>query len=103
VLDEPATRPPDGAARSVFSPSTDDPRVVLELVASAAWVVETYPVEHVEPLPDGRLRVRLVVTAPPFLEALLLRLGPDAVVVEAPQGLTDAAAGAARRVLARYR
>jgi proteasome accessory factor C len=102
VLDEPAAPAPADAARGAFSPADTDPRVTLDLAADAGWVVETYPVESVEPLDGGSLRVRLVVATPSFLESLLLRLGPAASVVDAPPGLAGAASGAARRVLARY-
>lgn len=93
--------PEDDGGIAVFEPAPDDPRVVLELEPSVRWVVEQYPCEAVEELPGGRLRVTLAVTARPWLERLLLRLGPDAEVVEgvAP----DVARQAAARILARYR
>ncbi len=80
------------------------PRVTLELAPAARWVSETYPVDEVTELDGGRQRVRLAVTARPWLERLLVRLGPDARVVAADDaGLVDAGRGAARRILARYR
>ena len=52
---------------------------------------------------DGGLRVTLAIAARPWLERLLLRLGPDATVVDAPDGAgRDAGPAAARRVLDRY-
>jgi proteasome accessory factor C len=86
----------------VFSASPDDPRVVLELAPSARWVLEQYPVESHEEV-DGRLRVTLAISAGLWLARLLLRLGPDARVVEAPAPLADSGSQAAARVLARYR
>ena len=82
----------------------DVPRVTIEVPSSAAWVAETYPVDEVAELDDGRLRLRLGVTARPWLERLLVRLGADARIVEAddPQ-LVDAGREAAQRILARYR
>ena len=71
-------------------PRPEDPRVVLELEPSAAWVVEQYPVEQVDDLGDGRLRVRLVAGQRAWLERLLLRLGPAARVVEGDPGLAAA-------------
>jgi predicted DNA-binding transcriptional regulator YafY len=65
-------------------------------------VVGQYPIESVEERPDGRLRVSLAIAARPWLERLLLGLGPDARVVEAPDDLAGAGADAARRVLDRY-
>jgi proteasome accessory factor C len=108
VLDDTFDRAGDDAgAGPPTTPITlgaDVPRVTLEVPASAAWVAETYPVDEVTELDDGRLRLRLGVTARPWLERLLVRLGDDARIVEAddPQ-LLDAGREAARRILARYR
>ncbi len=102
VLDEVFERPQGAGPLEVFRPEPTDPRVVLDLAPSAAWVVGQYPVEAVAEAPGGRLRVTLAVAARPWLERLLLRLGPDASVVDAPDELAGAGADAARRVLARY-
>ncbi|MCU1460610.1 MAG: putative DNA-binding protein [Acidimicrobiales bacterium] len=85
---------------AVFEPGPDDPRVTLELEPGARWVAEQYPAEKVEQLSGGRARVVLVASRPAWLERLLLRLGPDARVVDG-----DATAGraAAARLLERYR
>jgi proteasome accessory factor C len=81
----------------------DAPRVVLDLAPAARWVVETYPVDEVVEQPDGSVRARLAVASRPWLERLLLRLGPDAEVVVASDGsLASVRQEAARRVLARY-
>ncbi|MDQ3897519.1 MAG: WYL domain-containing protein [Actinomycetota bacterium] len=93
---EPPAAPPELAA---YRPDPDDPRVTLELEPSARWVAEQYPVEKVEEAGDGRVRVTLVASQPAWLERLLLRLGPQASVVGGDGGV---AAGAARRLLARY-
>ena len=92
----PPAHPPDLA---VFEPAPSDPRVTLELAPDARWVTEQYPAEKVEELVGGRTRVVLVASRPAWLERLLLRLGPDARVVEG-----DAGAGrrAAERLLGRY-
>lgn len=108
VLDE-TFEPPDGpvGADRAAAPITlgpDVPRVTLEAPASAAWVAETYPVDEVTQLDDGRLRLRLGVTARPWLERLLVRLGADTRVVEADDPeLIEAGPQAARRILTRYR
>jgi proteasome accessory factor C len=51
--------------------------------------------------PDGSLDVALTVSEPVWLERLLLRLGPDAEVVDPPEWRA-AGADTAARVLARY-
>jgi proteasome accessory factor C len=87
----------------VFEPGADAPRVTLDLAPAARWVVETYPVDEVAEAPEGWLRVRLAVSAKPWLERLLVRLGPDVRVVDADRPeLADAGRRAARRLLARY-
>ncbi len=91
--------PPD----AVTIATTEDTVVATILVpADARWIVETYPVEGVTDVDDGRLRVTLVVASPRFLERLLLRVGPRAEVV-APEEWRDLARRAAERLLARYR
>jgi proteasome accessory factor C len=89
----------EAVSRTVFEPSPGDPRVVLELEPQARWVVEQYPVEEVEELGGGRLRVRLVAGERAWLERLLLRLGRFGRAVEGADGV---AATAAARVLGRY-
>jgi proteasome accessory factor C len=103
VLPDRASRPPRGPLPVGFAAGDDDPRVVLELAEAGRWVVETYPVETVEVLDDGRVRATLAVAARSWLERLLLRLGPAVRVVDGPPELRRAGAEAAERVLARYR
>lgn len=93
---EPATTTPN---TEVFEARADDPRVVLDLAPRARWVAEQYPMESLEERKGGRLRVTMVVSERAWLERLLLRLGPDAAVVEGADGM---AGRAATRVLARY-
>ncbi|MGH9305324.1 MAG: WYL domain-containing protein [Acidimicrobiales bacterium] len=76
-------------------------QVVLELEPAAEWVLEAYPTHLVCPLHDGRTRVTLAVSGQAWLERLLLRLGPDARVIEPPD-LVDAGRQAAARILKRY-
>jgi proteasome accessory factor C len=89
LLDQPAGDHPaperDPAAGTVFTPSDTDVEVVLDLEPNAAWVPEYYPVEDVEELENGRLRVRLRVTEPGWLVRLALRLGEAATVVAPPE------------------
>ncbi len=96
--------PPAGSlTATVFQPDDDDPRVTLRLAPAARWVAETYPVEAVEEAPGGHLLVMLAIAAEPWLERLLVSLGPDAEVVRAPASLRAAGGRAAARILARYR
>lgn len=99
VLDETFTPPAKVSTPPLYNPRPDDPVVVLELAPDARWVVETHPVESVDELPGGWLRVQLRVSQKAWLERLLLRLGPSARAVRGADGV---AAGAARRILARY-
>jgi proteasome accessory factor C len=91
----------DDRPAPVYDPEKSDPRVTVVLPARARWVAESYPVERVVELADGRLRVVLAVSAWPFLERVLLRVGPEALV-ESPADATTCGGDAARRVLARY-
>lgn len=97
-------RPPSAdELPAVYGADPDAPRVTLELTSAARWVAEHYPVEETSELPAGGLRVRLAISSRGWLEKLLLRLGPDAHVLEATDpSLLDAGPAAARRVLARY-
>jgi proteasome accessory factor C len=85
----------------VFTPKADDPRVTIRVTPAAAWVAEAYPAESVTERADGSLDVVLAVSEPAWLERLLLRLGPDAVVI-APKTLRNVGTEAAQRVLGRY-
>jgi proteasome accessory factor C len=103
VLDTTFPAPADVGEAQVFRPGPEVPRVTLDLAPAARWVVETYPVESVDEREDGSLRVRLAVSAKPWLERLLVRLGPDGRVVDADDpGLRHAGRDAARRLLGRY-
>lgn len=78
-------------------------RAVLRLAPSARWVVERYPVDDVEgPDEHGWTTVRLPVASERWLARTLVRLGPDAVVVE-PDDWRGLGRATAERVLARYR
>ncbi len=99
LLDSGFHRPESAPELSAYRAGPDDRRVTLDLEPSARWVVEQYPVEAVEELGGGCLRVTLAASQPAWLERLLLRLGPAAEVVGGDDGLRGAAA---RRLLRRY-
>ena len=103
LLDERFEPPAATSPAGIFQPDADDPRVELELDASAAWVAEAYPVEAVDARPDGSMRVRLAVAAEAWFERLLVGLGPQVRVVDAPASLADAGHRASARILDRYR
>jgi proteasome accessory factor C len=83
----------------VFAPDPSSPRVVLDLDPAAHWVAEQYPNDGVERLPGERLRVTLRAGQRAWLERLLLRAGPHALLVEGDASVRTVAA---RRLLARY-
>lgn len=103
LLDETFAPPATDTTGGVFQADDGDPRVVLRLTPAARWVAAAYPVEQVEEQAGGGLLVTLAISAEPWLERLLVTLGPEAEVVEAPAGLVEAGARAAARILARYR
>jgi proteasome accessory factor C len=103
VLAQPAGPPPTDLRTDVFRADASDPRVVLELAPSAAWVREAYPVEAAEVRSDGTSTVTLAVAARPWFERLLINLGPAARVVDGPPELAEGARRAAARILDRYR
>ncbi len=105
--------PPRQQAGNVLAFEGEElPRATLRLAPAARWVLEAYPVEELE-VPAGEsadrdarsfTTVSVEITGTPWLERLLLRLGPDGEILELDERLggRDIAARAARRVLARY-
>ena len=77
------------------------PRVVLRLGSAARWVVERYPVDDVTELGAGAVRATFPVASQRWLERLLVRLGPEAEVLE-PAEWRELGGDVARRILARY-
>lgn len=90
------------APADVFDPDGAHVVVKVTVPADAAWVAEAHPVESVRQTKDGRMKVALRVAARPWLERVLLRVGPRARV-DAPADWRSAGADAAARVLDRYR
>jgi proteasome accessory factor C len=99
LLESGFDRPAGAPELSAYRARPEDRRVTLDLEPAARWVVEQYPVEDVDELGGGRLRVTLAASQPAWLERLLLRLGPAAAVVGGDDGLRR---HAARRLLRRY-
>jgi predicted DNA-binding transcriptional regulator YafY len=108
LLDAAAEPPPgaaprdlDGDLTSLFTPAPDDALVTLDLDAPARWVADYYPLEFLEDLPGGGLRVGLRTADTRWLVRLALRLGGAARIVE-PAELSGQVAAAARSALAGY-
>ena len=75
--------------------------VTLRLDQSVAWLLDSVAAQQVRRHPDGTVEADLVVVDEPWLERLMLRLGPSAVVV-APPAMTEVGRRLARRLLERY-
>jgi proteasome accessory factor C len=84
-----------------FIPGPDGRRVRLSLDPSTAWLVESIPSAGEPENVDGRIELEVVVGGEAWLERLLLRLGPDARVLEPPE-YRSLGAEAATRILRRY-
>ena len=78
-------------------------RITLLLQPDARWVTEYYPAESIELQPDGTVTIVLAIGSVAWLERLLLRLGPDAAVVDASPELQGVGGAAGRRLLSIYR
>jgi proteasome accessory factor C len=85
-----------------FVPGPDSRSVRISLDPSTAWLVESIPSVGPPVTVDGRVELQLFVGGDAWLERLLLRLGPDARVVDPPE-YQSLAADAASRILRRYR
>ena len=83
-----------------FFDDADVARATVRLAPGARWVLDQYPVDDVTELEHGWVEVRLPVSGERWLAKLLIRLGPDAVLVD-PAGDNPAVA-TARRMLDRY-
>jgi proteasome accessory factor C len=93
--------PPRDLSEGIFAPSPHDLLATLLLEPSARWVAEYYPVDDVEEVGDGALRVMLRVGDPGWLIRLVLRLGGMARV-ESPAELSSAVHRAATEALGTY-
>lgn len=103
-LEEPADVPEDfdvSQYSSVYSESDDALTVTLDIAPNASWVCDYYPLTSQEPLENGWTRIRLKAGGLAWLERLLLRLGPDAKVVE-PKSLEERLRTTAASILRRY-
>ena len=81
-----------------FFEDADLPRATVQLGPDAQWVLDQYPIDEVTEADDGWVEARLPVTSDRWLAKLLIRLGPDATLVEP----ANPAVALARAMLARY-
>ncbi|MGH9199591.1 MAG: helix-turn-helix transcriptional regulator, partial [Acidimicrobiia bacterium] len=104
MLEEEAEIPDDldPSKYNAYAEGAESTFVVIDLAPhAAAWVDEYYPLESQEQLDDGWIRVRLSIGGSAWLEKLLLRLGPQARVVDPPD-LKERVGSLACKVLERY-
>lgn len=83
-----------------YTPSVEDIRCRIELLAPARWVVDYYPVETISDEP-GRLVVEFSAADPLVAARLLLRLGPHARLLDGPE-VAEALDTLRARILTRY-
>ncbi|WP_026425544.1 helix-turn-helix transcriptional regulator [Actinokineospora inagensis] len=104
VLDEPAAPPPyarpTDISEGLFQAAPDQRTARLVLRPAVRWMAEYYPVEDVEELDDGRLRVRMRYSDTSWIVRLLLGQGGD-VLVEEPAELADLVRAQADAAIAR--
>jgi proteasome accessory factor C len=93
---EDTASPPDR-----FFDDVDVARATIRLAPTAQWVLDQYPIDESVDSDDGWVEARLPVASDRWLAKLLIRLGPDAVLVE--HAGKNPAVALAREVLARYR
>ncbi len=98
----PASRLDEGADLEPFVPGPDSRRVRISIDPSTTWLIESIPTVSPATEVSGRVEFEIFVGGDAWLERLLLRLGPDARVVDPPE-YRSLAADAAARLLARYR
>jgi proteasome accessory factor C len=81
-----------------FFDDADLPRATIRLGPDARWVLDQYPIDEVIEREGGWVEARLPVTSDRWLAKLLIRLGPDAKLVEP----ANPAVALARAMLDRY-
>jgi proteasome accessory factor C len=94
----PPAKPPLPEVR--YTPSVEDVKCRIELLDSARWVVDYYPVETISDEP-GRLVVDFSAADPLVAARLLLRLGPHARLLEGPE-IAEALTTLRSRILSLY-
>jgi proteasome accessory factor C len=90
-----------GAGRELYTPTAADVPVRLRLRPPARWVAEYYATTDLVDNDDGSVDVTLPAKQLGWVARLLLRLAPDAEVLE-PADLSGEVSALARRTLERY-
>ncbi len=81
----------------------DLPTVTLLLPSEDKWVIEEYPNIEAKQVKESHWKVKLPVASPGWLARLLLRLGPETEILDAPEQLGEAfRKEAAKSILASY-
>ncbi len=79
-----------GSIKEVFSPKAGTvPSVTLLLPEEEKWVIDEYPHYEAVREENGDWKVEFPVASPAWLARLLLRLGPNIQLLEAPEGLGE--------------
>lgn len=86
---------------SVYFESENALTVTLDIAPRANWVCDYYPLLSQESLDDGWIRIRLKAGGVAWLERLLLRLGPEARIIE-PDSLKEKLKATAASMARRY-
>lgn len=91
----------EGAGRDLYTPSGQDLTVRLRLRPGARWIAEYYATTRRVERDDGSLEVRLPAKQLDWVAKLLLRVGPEAEILDPPQ-LADMVRDQAGRALGNY-
>lgn len=86
---------------AVYFESDQAMSVTLEIDPRANWVCDYYPLTSQELLDDGWIRISLKAGGTAWLERLLLRLGPEARLIE-PESLKQKLKATAASMARRY-
>jgi len=92
----------EGAGRDLYTPGDADVPVRLRLHGGARWIAEYYATVDAVEREDGSLEVTLPARRLAWIAKLLLRVGPDAEIIE-PDALRAELRDVAERTAKRYR
>jgi len=89
-----------GEATIRYTPGDDDAYATIRLGPASRWVAEYYPVDVVSDGP-GEMTIRMSAGDPAVIARLLIRLGPDARLLDGDE-VAAATAALRSRILERY-